>query len=136
MPIIHRRQLLGVLVVQQRELRQFDESEESFMVTTATQMAGILSQSQLNAIFGQYRQTRVRALAASPGVAVAEGWQDSSQPSLDQVYRASTLDTASERERLTWRWKRPARNFAASASVLPPVRKKRARRSSIFILTC
>lgn len=30
-PIIHRRQLLGVLVVQQRELRQFDESEESFM---------------------------------------------------------------------------------------------------------
>ena len=64
-------------------------------------MAGILSQSQLNAIFGQYRQTRVRALAASPGVAVAEGWQDSSQPSLDQVYRASTLDTASERERLT-----------------------------------
>ena len=93
MPIIHRRQLLGVLVVQQRELRQFDESEESFMVTLATQMAGILSQSQLNAIFGQYRQTRVRALAASPGVAVAEGWQDSSQPSLDQVYRASTLDT-------------------------------------------
>ena len=80
-PIIHRRQLLGVLVVQQRELRQFDESEESFMVTLATQMAGILSQSQLNAIFGQYRQTRVRALAASPGVAVAEGWQDSSQPS-------------------------------------------------------
>ena len=60
-PIIHRRQLLGVLVVQQRELRQFDESEESFMVTLATQMAGILSQSQLNAIFGQYRQTRVRA---------------------------------------------------------------------------
>jgi len=46
-PIIHRRQLLGVLVVQQREHRQFDESEESFMVTLATQMAGILSQSQL-----------------------------------------------------------------------------------------
>lgn len=100
-PIIHRRQLLGVLVVQQRELRQFDESEESFMVTLATQMAGILSQSQLNAIFGQYRQTRVRALAAAPGVAVAEGWQDSSQPTLEQVYKASTLDTARERERLT-----------------------------------
>ncbi|KFK92384.1 MULTISPECIES: phosphoenolpyruvate--protein phosphotransferase [unclassified Serratia (in: enterobacteria)] len=99
-PIIHRRQLLGVLVVQQRELRQFDESEESFLVTLATQMAGILSQSQLNAIFGQYRQTRIRALAASPGVAVAEGWLDSSQPSLDQVYQASTLDMVSERERL------------------------------------
>ncbi|VFT75396.1 phosphocarrier protein kinase/phosphorylase [Klebsiella aerogenes] len=51
-PIIQRRQLLGVLVVQQRELRQFDESEESFLVTLATQMAAILSQSQLNALFG------------------------------------------------------------------------------------
>ena len=44
-PIIQRRQLLGVLVVQQRELRQYDESEESFLVTLATQMAAILSVS-------------------------------------------------------------------------------------------
>ncbi len=51
-PIIQRRQLLGVLVVQQRELRQFDESEESFLVTLATQMAAILSQSQLMRCLG------------------------------------------------------------------------------------
>ncbi|MFP1454012.1 PEP-utilizing enzyme [Escherichia coli] len=70
-PIIQRRQLLGVLVVQQRELRQYDESEESFLVTLATQMAAILSQSQLTALFGQYRQTRIRALPAAPGVAIA-----------------------------------------------------------------
>ncbi|WP_050322069.1 phosphoenolpyruvate--protein phosphotransferase [Yersinia enterocolitica] len=121
-PIIYRRQLLGVLVVQQREHRQFDESEESFMVTLATQLAGILSQSQLNAIFGQYRQTRIRALAAAPGVAVAEGWQDTSQPSLDLVYEASTLDTAQERERLTQaleeaaaEFRRFSKRFAASS---------------------
>ncbi|EON3348870.1 phosphoenolpyruvate--protein phosphotransferase [Yersinia enterocolitica] len=121
-PIIYRRQLLGVLVVQQREHRQFDESEESFMVTLATQLAGILSQSQLNAIFGQYRQTRIRALAAAPGVVVAEGWQDTSQPSLDLVYEASTLDTAQERERLTQaleeaaaEFRRFSKRFAASS---------------------
>lgn len=121
-PIIYRRQLLGVLVVQQREHRQFDESEESFMVTLATQLAGILSQSQLNAIFGQYRQTRIRALAAAPGVAVAEGWQDTSQPSLDLVYEASTLDPALERERLTQaleeaaaEFRRFSKRFAASS---------------------
>ena len=85
-PIIQRRQLLGVLVVQQRELRQFDESEESFLVTLATQIAGILSQSQLNALFGQYRQTRIRALPASSGVAIAEGWMDVSLPLMEQVY--------------------------------------------------
>ncbi|ATM94663.1 phosphoenolpyruvate--protein phosphotransferase [Yersinia frederiksenii] len=121
-PIIYRRQLLGVLVVQQREHRQFDESEESFMVTLATQLAGILSQSQLNAIFGQYRQTRIRALAAAPGVAVAEGWQDTSQPSLDLVYEASTLDPVLERERLTQaleeaaaEFRRFSKRFAASS---------------------
>ncbi|SBK85920.1 phosphocarrier protein kinase/phosphorylase [Klebsiella pneumoniae] len=110
-PIIQRRQLLGVLVVQQRELRQFDESEESFLVTLATQMAAILSQSQLNALFGQYRQTRIRALPASSGVAIAEGWMDVSLPLMEQVYEASTLDTASERERLTGALEEVANEF-------------------------
>ena len=41
-PIISRRQLQGVLVVQQREHRQFDESEESFLVNLATHMAAKL----------------------------------------------------------------------------------------------
>ncbi|NPD49348.1 phosphoenolpyruvate--protein phosphotransferase [Klebsiella aerogenes] len=110
-PIIQRRQLLGVLVVQQRELRQFDESEESFLVTLATQMAAILSQSQLNALFGQYRQTRIRALPASSGVAIAEGWMDASLPLMEQIYEASTLDTASERERLTGALEEAANEF-------------------------
>lgn len=121
-PIIHRRQLLGVLVIQQREHRQFDESEESFMVTLATQLAAILSQAQLNVLYGRFRQTRVRALAASPGVAIGVGWQDSSQPSLDHVYMASTLDTVRERERLTRaledagaEFRRFSKRFAASA---------------------
>lgn len=35
-PIIQRRQPLSALVVQQRELCQYDESEESFLVTFAT----------------------------------------------------------------------------------------------------
>ncbi|HHY0851224.1 TPA: phosphoenolpyruvate--protein phosphotransferase [Raoultella ornithinolytica] len=110
-PIIQRRQLLGVLVVQQRELRRFDESEESFLVTLATQMAAILSQSQLTALFGQYRQTRIRALPASSGVAIAEGWMDISLPLMEQVYEASTLDTASERERLTGALEEAANEF-------------------------
>lgn len=121
-PIIQRRQLLGVLVVQQRELRQYDESEESFLVTLATQMAAILSQSQLNALFGQYRQTRIRALPASPGVAIAEGWIDESLPLMEQVYPASALDISWERERLTGaleeaagEFRRYSKRFAAGA---------------------
>ena len=39
MPIIHQRRVLGVLVVQQRDSRKFDESEEAFLVTLAAQLA-------------------------------------------------------------------------------------------------
>ncbi|MEE3660803.1 phosphoenolpyruvate--protein phosphotransferase [Brenneria sp. g21c3] len=100
-PVIHRRQLLGVLVVQQREHRQFDKNEESFMVTLATQMAAILSLSQIKTLFGRYRQARIKALAASPGVALAPGWCDCSQPSLEHVFPASSLNSERERGRLT-----------------------------------
>ncbi|WP_300000386.1 phosphoenolpyruvate--protein phosphotransferase [uncultured Cedecea sp.] len=121
-PVIQRRQLLGVLVVQQRELRQYDESEESFLVTLATQVAAILSQSQLTGLFRQYRHTRIRALPASSGVAIAEGWVDATLPLIEQVSEASTLDIVSERERLMTaleesaaEFRRYSKRFAAGA---------------------
>ncbi|MGL4859296.1 MAG: phosphoenolpyruvate-utilizing N-terminal domain-containing protein, partial [Enterobacteriaceae bacterium] len=100
-PIIYRRQRFGVLVIQQREHRQFDESEESFLVTLATQLASILAQAHLHGLFSQFRQTRLTALAASPGVAIAEGWVDSDQPSLDAVSQASALNIDEEQDRMT-----------------------------------
>ncbi|MDX8000111.1 phosphoenolpyruvate--protein phosphotransferase [Xenorhabdus sp. Reich] len=100
-PIIYRRQLQGVLVVQQHDRRLFDESEESFMVTLAMQLAVILAQVQAKGLFGQYRQTRIKALAISNGIVMAQGWQDRSQPLLDQVTEALTLDYQAERTRLT-----------------------------------
>ena len=41
-PIIHQREVLGVLVVQQKEQRRFDESEEAFLVTMSAQLAGVI----------------------------------------------------------------------------------------------
>ncbi|MBI6548862.1 phosphoenolpyruvate--protein phosphotransferase [Xenorhabdus lircayensis] len=100
-PIVYRRQLQGILVVQQHERRLFDESEESFMVTLAMQLAVILAQAQTKGIFGHYRQSRIKALSISNGIVMAQGWQDRSQPLLDQVSEASTLDYQAERSRLT-----------------------------------
>ncbi|REF26963.1 phosphotransferase system enzyme I (PtsP) [Xenorhabdus cabanillasii] len=100
-PIIYRRQLQGILVVQQNERRLFDESEESFMVTLAMQLAAILAQAQTRELFGQYRQTRIKALAVSDGIVMAQGWQDCSQPALELVFAASTLNYQAERSRLT-----------------------------------
>ena len=121
MPIIQRRQLLGVLVVQQR-------------VAAVRRKRGVFPRHAGNAdgcyplpvsagsSFGQYRHTRIRALPASPGVAIAEGWMDATLPLMEQVYEASTLDEALERERLTAaleeaanEFRRYSKRFAAGA---------------------
>lgn len=44
-PIIHQRRILGVIVVQQKEKRRFDEGEEAFLVTVSAQLAGLLAHS-------------------------------------------------------------------------------------------
>lgn len=45
-PIIHHRQLLGVIIVQQKTKRRFDETEEAFLVTLAAQIAAIIAHAQ------------------------------------------------------------------------------------------
>ncbi len=99
-PVVYRRQLLGVLVVQQREKRLFNETEESFLVTLSMQLAVILSQAQAKGVFGQYRQSRLKAIAVSQGISMAYGWQDNSQPSFDSIRQASALDGDEEKQRL------------------------------------
>ena len=42
-PIIHQRQVLGVLVVQQKARRLFDGGEVAFLVTVSAQLAGVIA---------------------------------------------------------------------------------------------
>jgi len=45
-PIVHHRSLLGVLVVQQKAIRKFDQNEEAFMVTMSAQLAGVIAHAE------------------------------------------------------------------------------------------
>ena len=45
-PIIHHRRVVGVLVIQQKERRQFDEGEEAFLVTMSAQLAGVIAHAE------------------------------------------------------------------------------------------
>ncbi len=45
-PIIHRKQVLGVLVIQQKTPRLFSEMEESFLVTLSAQLAVLIAHAQ------------------------------------------------------------------------------------------
>ncbi len=69
-PLIHRRNLVGVLVVQQKVARQFSEDEESFVLTLASQLAPELRGRALTRTLTQ-RQRHFHALSAAPGIAIA-----------------------------------------------------------------
>jgi phosphotransferase system enzyme I (PtsP) len=45
-PIIQHRKLYGVLIAQQTEHRCFDDSEESFLITLAAQLGGIIAHAE------------------------------------------------------------------------------------------
>ncbi|MGF1725955.1 phosphoenolpyruvate--protein phosphotransferase [Photobacterium nomapromontoriensis] len=101
-PIIHQRQVLGVLVIQQREQREFDESEESFLVTLAAQLAVLLAHTKAQGLWpDQHNGLHLVGSAASSGVAVARAWWDDNQPRLEQIAPASCLDCDAEQERLS-----------------------------------
>lgn len=74
-PIIHQRQLLGVIVVQQEELRRYDESEEAFIVTIAAQLAGVLANASLDVLINEVQldKPRMSGSAALVGIPGAQG---------------------------------------------------------------
>lgn len=78
-PIIHRREVLGVLVVQQQERRKFDEDDEAFLVTVSAQLAGVIAHAQATGSIsllesGQEKRgsAKFRGVSGSPGIAIGE----------------------------------------------------------------
>ncbi|PWB31715.1 phosphoenolpyruvate-protein phosphotransferase PtsP [Pseudomonas sp. SDI] len=78
-PIIHHRRVVGVLVIQQKERRQFDEGEEAFLVTMSAQLAGVIAHAEATgSIRGLGRQgkgiqeAKFVGVPGSPGAAVGQ----------------------------------------------------------------
>ncbi|SDU25395.1 phosphoenolpyruvate--protein phosphotransferase [Halopseudomonas salegens] len=78
-PIIHHRRVMGVLVVQQKERRQFDEGEESFLVTMSAQLAGVIAHAEATGSIGglgwggeAVQDTRFDAVPGAPGFAIGQ----------------------------------------------------------------
>ena len=102
-PIIHHRNLLGVLVVQQNAQRRFDESEESFLVTMSAQLAGVIAHAEATgslhfpeSVNERPRQSRFTGVAGSPGIAIGEVVVLAPPADLGAVPDKETDDIASE----------------------------------------
>ncbi len=76
-PIIHQRDVLGVLVVQQKARRRFDESEEAFLVTLSAQLAGVIAHAQATGAFvsadeSGLQEAKFSGIAGAPGIAIGQ----------------------------------------------------------------
>ncbi len=74
-PIIHHRQVLGVLVVQQVEKRRFDEGDEAFLVTMSAQLAGVIAHAEATGTLrtiGQKTEARFLGVPSSQGVGIGQ----------------------------------------------------------------
>lgn len=80
-PIIYHRQVLGVLIVQQREPRRYDESEEAFLVTLATQLASIIAHADATGALTQLLESAKEkrheviysGVPGAPGIGIGKG---------------------------------------------------------------
>lgn len=77
-PVIHRRRVLGVLVVQQEHDRAFTRDEEAFVVTLAAQLAVVIAHAEAKGYLRTTKQSpwlqTTKGLAAAPGVAIGPAY--------------------------------------------------------------
>jgi phosphotransferase system, enzyme I, PtsP len=94
-PIVHQRKLLGVLVIQQRSQRRFDEEYAAFLITLGAQLAGAISHAEMSGEIAALRKTAVHedlfisGVCGAPGVAIGIAWV---------AYPKADLEAVPERE--------------------------------------
>ncbi|MBP8924831.1 MAG: phosphoenolpyruvate--protein phosphotransferase [Pseudomonadales bacterium] len=101
-PIIHHRKVLGVLVVQQRASRRFDDDEEAFLVTMSAQLAGLIAHASLTGAFRDARReargraTEFRGVSGSPGIGIGRVVVVSPPSDLESVPLRECADPVTE----------------------------------------
>jgi phosphotransferase system enzyme I (PtsP) len=101
-PIVHQGELLGVLVVQHKQTRVFDIQEESFLVTIAAQLGGVIATAQLSGLLNRFSKTQPPAFlqgeAAAPGIAMGTAVWVHPAADLDWVVEKNSSDLEVERQ--------------------------------------
>lgn len=102
-PIIQHRKLLGVLSVQREEQRYFDDAEEAFLITLASQLGGIIAHAEATgeleqltrpplqkAIKGDGVQLALTGIGSVPGIAIGTAVVVYPPADIDAVPRHTT----------------------------------------------
>ena len=102
-PIIHQRQVLGVLVVQQKERRRFDDGEEAFLVTMSAQLAGVIAHAMVTGEVpdderppAERKSVRISGVPGAPGIGIGTAVIISPASDLYAVPKQRTDDRRTE----------------------------------------
>ena len=108
-PIIQHRKLYGVLIVQQVEQRCFDDEEESFLITLAAQLGGIIAHAEATGELAQLTQpkalgidkvevaqTALTGIGSVPGIGIGTAIVVYPLADIDAVPRHLVEDLADE----------------------------------------
>ena len=108
-PIIHHRQVLGVLVVQRSEVYRFGEDEVTFLITVASQLAGGIAHAEasggIDGLGGHdagaeaFEHRPLQGLAAAPGVAMGQAVVIYPEADLEAVPDRQARDPEAEEAR-------------------------------------
>jgi phosphotransferase system enzyme I (PtsP) len=101
-PVIHRGQVIGVVVVRHREARRFEEADVAFLVTLSAQLAAAIAYAKAaggaDGIDAARDRTRryFAGRPAAPGVGIGTGVVIAPEAQLSAVADAPTEDPARE----------------------------------------
>jgi phosphotransferase system, enzyme I, PtsP len=102
-PVIHHAQVLGVLVVQQKERRKFNQQDEAFLITLSAQLAPVIALAESKgAVHGltpsgkQTRDTHFDGVSGAPGVVIAQGVTVFPPADLKAIPKRTTRDIKAE----------------------------------------
>lgn len=106
-PIIHNRNLLGVLSVQRFKAERFKDEEEAFLVTLSAQLAGIIAHAEATGTLSGMNlmgtqadnDIRFKGVACATGVAIGNGFVVSPVISLGSVRYSAAKDIDAELKR-------------------------------------
>jgi len=80
-PVIYHRQVLGVIIVQQKASRRYDEEEEAFLITLAAQLAAIIAHAEATGRLDKILEKPLRGnqeavysgIPGAPGIGLGKG---------------------------------------------------------------
>ncbi|AOT09403.1 phosphoenolpyruvate--protein phosphotransferase [Pseudoalteromonas luteoviolacea] len=102
-PVVHQRKVLGVIVVQQKNTREFSSDEESFLITLSAQLASQLAHVELQTLLKQdasnHKTSVLKGVASTPGIAIGQAYVVLPKLNFSSI-KSSRHNNLSEQKRL------------------------------------